>query len=110
MVVQRARGDAEQLGDRGDRVLGVGQHVTGSPQEFGGDDGGAAAGAAAGTRGRTGGRKKKLKAYQVERARQMYEQTGDDGKRTYTVQQIADEIGVKRTTLNGYLNRKTTTS
>jgi hypothetical protein len=33
----------------------------------------------------------------------MYDQTGDDGKRTYTVQQFADEIGVKRTTLNGYL-------
>ncbi|WP_433259782.1 recombinase family protein (plasmid) [Streptosporangium sp. CA-135522] len=58
---------------------------------------------AARARGRTGGRKKKLKAYQVERARQMYDQTGDDGKRTYTVQQIADEIGVKRTTLNSYL-------
>ncbi|MFI6801105.1 recombinase family protein [Streptosporangium canum] len=58
---------------------------------------------AARARGRSGGRKRKLKVYQVERARQMYEQTGADGKRTYTVQQIADEIGVKRTTLNGYL-------
>ncbi|MEV4182805.1 recombinase family protein [Streptosporangium canum] len=58
---------------------------------------------AARARGRSGGRKRKLKVYQVERARQMYEQAGADGKRTYTVQQIADEIGVKRTTLNGYL-------
>ncbi|MEV4250700.1 recombinase family protein [Streptosporangium canum] len=58
---------------------------------------------AARARGRSGGRKRKLKVYQVERARQMYEQTSADGKRTYTVQQIADEIGVKRTTLNGYL-------
>jgi DNA invertase Pin-like site-specific DNA recombinase len=58
---------------------------------------------AARDRGRSGGSKKKLKPYQVERARQMYDQTGDDGKRTCTVQQIADEIGVKRTTLNGYL-------
>ena len=34
---------------------------------------------AARARGRTGGRKKKLKAYQVERARQMYAETGEDG-------------------------------
>ncbi|MET8333106.1 hypothetical protein [Streptosporangium canum] len=40
----------------------------------------------------------------------MYEQSGDDGKRTCTVQQIADEIGVTPITLNGYLNGKTTTS
>jgi DNA invertase Pin-like site-specific DNA recombinase len=58
---------------------------------------------AARARGRTGGRKKKLKGYQVERARQMYEQTGEDGKRRHTVQQIADELGVKRTTVYGYL-------
>ncbi|MEV6866060.1 MFS transporter [Streptosporangium subroseum] len=34
---------------------------------------------------------------------QMHDQTSDDGKRAYTVRQIADKIGVKRTTLNGYL-------
>ncbi|MER5423502.1 hypothetical protein [Streptosporangium roseum] len=38
----------------------------------------------------------------------MCEQTGDDGRSTCTVQQIADGIGVKRITLNGYLNGKTT--
>lgn len=34
-----------------------------------------------------------LKAYQVERARRMYAQTGEDGHRRYTVQQIANELG-----------------
>ncbi len=33
----------------------------------------------------------------------MYGETAEDGERRYTVQQIADEIGVERTTLNGYL-------
>ncbi|MFE3454964.1 recombinase family protein [Nonomuraea sp. NPDC059194] len=58
---------------------------------------------AARARGRSGGRRRKLRDYQVERARAMYAETDQDGKRRYTVQQIADEIGVKRTTLNGYL-------
>ncbi|MEV0408995.1 recombinase family protein [Actinoallomurus sp. NPDC050550] len=58
---------------------------------------------AARARGRTGGRKKKLKTDQVERARQMYAETGQDGKRRYTVAQIAAELGVKRTTVYGYL-------
>jgi len=29
----------------------------------------------------------------------MYEETGDDGKRRYTVQQTADEFGVARPTI-----------
>jgi DNA invertase Pin-like site-specific DNA recombinase len=58
---------------------------------------------AARARGRTGGRKRKLKAYPVERARQMYAETDQDGKRRYTVAQIAAELGVKRTTVYGYL-------
>jgi AcrR family transcriptional regulator len=29
----------------------------------------------------------------------MYEEEGDDGKRRYTVQQIADEFGVTRPTI-----------
>lgn len=58
---------------------------------------------AARARGRTGGRKKKLKAYQVQRARQMYAEAGEDGRRRYTVAQIAAELGVKRTTVYGYL-------
>lgn len=34
----------------------------------------------------------------------MNVEVGSDRKRRYTVQRIADEIGVKRTTLNGYLH------
>lgn len=62
---------------------------------------------AARARGRSGGRKPKLKPYQVERARAMYAEVGEDGKRRWTVQQIADDLGVKRTTLNGYLTQAT---
>jgi DNA invertase Pin-like site-specific DNA recombinase len=50
-------------------------------------------------RGRTGGQKPKLKARQIALAGQMYEEKGDDGKRRYTVQQIADEFGVTRPTI-----------
>jgi DNA invertase Pin-like site-specific DNA recombinase len=54
---------------------------------------------AARARGRTGGQKPKLKARQIELAQSMYDETGDDGKRRYTVQQIADEFGVTRPTV-----------
>lgn len=54
---------------------------------------------AARARGRTGGQKPKLRPRQVELARQMYDETGEDGKRRYTVQQIADEFGVTRPTI-----------
>jgi DNA invertase Pin-like site-specific DNA recombinase len=59
--------------------------------------------AAARARGRLGGRKKKLGGRQAELARQMYDEVGEDGKRKWTVQQIADELKVKRTTVYGYL-------
>jgi hypothetical protein len=49
VVVEGAGADAEQVGDRGDAVLGVGQHIAGRAQEFGGDEGGASADSAAGT-------------------------------------------------------------
>jgi DNA invertase Pin-like site-specific DNA recombinase len=55
--------------------------------------------AAARARGRTGGQKPKLKVRQIELARAMYEETGTDGKRRYTVQQIAEEFGVTRPTI-----------
>jgi DNA invertase Pin-like site-specific DNA recombinase len=55
--------------------------------------------AAARARGRTGGQKPKLRPRQIELAGQMYEEKGDDGKRKYTVQQIADELGVSRPTI-----------
>ena len=61
--------------------------------------------AAARARGRTGGQKPKLKPRQVALARAMYEETGDDGKRKYTVKQIAAEFGVTRPTIYRHLGR-----
>jgi DNA invertase Pin-like site-specific DNA recombinase len=55
--------------------------------------------ASARARGRTGGQKPKLGARQVRLAQAMYDETGEDGKRRYTVQQIADEFGVTRPTI-----------
>jgi len=60
--------------------------------------------AAARARGRTGGQKPKLGARQVTLARQMYEETGNDGKRRYTVAQIAAEFGVTRPTIYRHLS------
>ena len=61
--------------------------------------------AAARARGRTGGQKPKLGARQVKLAQQMYEETGDDGKRRYTVAQIAAEFGVTRPTIYRHLSK-----
>lgn len=55
--------------------------------------------AAARARGRTGGRKAKLGRRQVELARLMYAETGDDDKRRHTVADIAAELGVSRQTI-----------
>jgi DNA invertase Pin-like site-specific DNA recombinase len=65
--------------------------------------------AAARARGRTGGQKPKLGPRQVRLARQMYDESGEDGKRRHTVQEIADEFGVSRPTIYRHL-RKTTGS
>jgi DNA invertase Pin-like site-specific DNA recombinase len=59
--------------------------------------------AAARARGRTGGQKPKLGPRQVRLARQMYDETGRDGKRRYTVAQIAGEFGVSRPTIYRHL-------
>lgn len=59
--------------------------------------------AAARARGRTGGQKPKLGTRQVTLAREMYDERGEDGKRRYTVQQIADEFGVTRPTIYRHL-------
>ena len=59
--------------------------------------------AAARARGRTGGQKPKLGSRQVALARQMYDETEDDGKRRYTVAQIAAEFGVTRPTIYRHL-------
>ncbi|WML79169.1 recombinase family protein [Streptomyces sp. VNUA74] len=62
---------------------------------------------AARARGRVGGRKKALRPRQVDLARSMYDEKGEDGKRRYTVQEIADELGVSRPTVYRYLEKKT---
>lgn len=61
---------------------------------------------AARARGRKGGRKKALRPRQVELAQRMYDELGDDGKRKHTVQGIADELGVARTTIYRYLKKE----
>ncbi len=64
--------------------------------------------AAARARGRTGGQKPKLGPRQVDIERAMYDETGADGKRKYTVKQIAAEFGVTRPTTYRYLSEPTT--
>ena len=58
---------------------------------------------AARARGRTGGRKPKLDDRQQKTVVRMYAATGADGKRLHTVQEIADTVGVHRTTIYDYL-------
>jgi DNA invertase Pin-like site-specific DNA recombinase len=52
--------------------------------------------AAARARGRSGGQKPKLGPRQAKLPREMYDETGTDGKRKHTVAQIASEFGVSR--------------
>ena len=59
---------------------------------------------AARARGRTGGQRPKLRPRQVDLARTMYAETGADGKRRYTVAEIAAELGVTRPTIYRALN------
>ena len=61
--------------------------------------------AAARARGSTGGQKPKLTPRQARIARQMYEETGPDGRRLHTVAQIADEFGVTRPTIYRHLGK-----
>jgi DNA invertase Pin-like site-specific DNA recombinase len=60
---------------------------------------------AARARGRVGGRKSKLSPAQVALARQLYDATGDDGKRAHTVEEIGRMFGVTRTTVYRSLER-----
>jgi len=55
--------------------------------------------AAARARGRVGGSQPKLKPHQIEKARFMYNRTGADGKRAYTVQEIGNAFKVSRQTI-----------
>jgi DNA invertase Pin-like site-specific DNA recombinase len=59
--------------------------------------------ASARARGRTGGRKPKLTARQAEVARGMYDETSADGRRKYTVAEIAETFGVSRKTVYRHL-------
>ena len=59
--------------------------------------------AAARARGNTGGQKPKLTPRQAHIARQMYEETGPDGRHLHTVAQIAAEFGVTRRTIYRHL-------
>lgn len=61
--------------------------------------------AAARARGRTGGQKPKLGPRQVTLAQAMYDETGVDGKRAYTVAQIAAEFGVTHPTIYRHLSK-----
>ncbi|MGA8519315.1 MAG: helix-turn-helix domain-containing protein, partial [Pseudonocardiaceae bacterium] len=54
-------------------------------------------------RGRTGGRKPKLTQRQAAVARHMYDDKGEDGKRRYTVAEIAETFGVSRKTIYRHL-------
>ena len=60
---------------------------------------------AARARVRTGGRKPKLSESQQKTVRRMYEAKGPDGKRQHTVNEIAEAVGVHRTTIYDYLRR-----
>jgi DNA invertase Pin-like site-specific DNA recombinase len=66
--------------------------------------------AAARARGRTGGQKPKLGPRQVALARQMYDERDSDGRRRYTVAQIAAEFGVTRPTIYRHLGRQRPTA
>jgi DNA invertase Pin-like site-specific DNA recombinase len=61
---------------------------------------------AARARGRVGGRKPKLNARQAATVRRMYRATGPDGKRQHAVAEIAEAVGVHRTTVYDYLNKE----
>ena len=61
---------------------------------------------AARARGRTGGQKPKLTPRQAKIAQAMYDETGADGRRRYTVAQVAAEFGVTRPTIYRHLQAR----
>jgi DNA invertase Pin-like site-specific DNA recombinase len=60
--------------------------------------------ASARARGRVGGRPPALDAHGVEMARTLYDTKAADGKRRYTVAQIAVRLGVSRATIYRHLD------
>jgi len=65
--------------------------------------------AAARACGRTGGQKPRLTPRQARIAQEMYDETGADGRRRYTVAQIAAEFGVTLPTIYRHLACLTST-
>jgi DNA invertase Pin-like site-specific DNA recombinase len=57
-------------------------------------------------RGRAGGRRPKLSDAKAATVRRMYQATGPDGKRLHTVSEIAQTVGVHRTTVYDYLKKE----
>ena len=55
---------------------------------------------------RARGRKPKLNDRQAATVRRMYQATGPDGKRQHTVAEIAEAVGVHRTTVYDYLRKE----
>ena len=53
--------------------------------------------------GQVGGRRPKLTTRQAEVARSMYDETGADGRRRYTVAEMAETFGVSRKTVYRHL-------
>ncbi|MEV4601315.1 hypothetical protein AB0K15_28425 [Amycolatopsis sp. NPDC049253] len=64
--------------------------------------------AAARARSRPSGQKPKPGSRRVQLARQMYDERDDDGKRRYTVAQIAAEFGITRPTICRHLGKPST--
>jgi DNA invertase Pin-like site-specific DNA recombinase len=64
--------------------------------------------ASARARGRVGGRPRVLDADGIEMGRALYEMKGQEGKREYTVQQIADRLSVGRATIYRNLDAEST--
>jgi DNA invertase Pin-like site-specific DNA recombinase len=61
---------------------------------------------AARARGRAGGRRPKLSDAKAATVRRMYQATGPDGKRLHTVAEIAQTVGIHRTTVYDYLKKE----
>ncbi len=61
---------------------------------------------AARARGRSGGRRPKLSDTKAATVRRMYQATGPDGRKLHTVTEIAQTVGIHRTTVYDYLNRE----
>ena len=57
-------------------------------------------------RGRGGGRRPKLSDAKAATVCRMYHATGPDGKRLHTVAEIAQTVGIHRTTVYDYLKRE----